>query len=158
MIIVSGLAEGIDTIAHVTAIQSGGRTIAVLGTPLDSVYPRKNANLQREIMSKQLAVSQFPEGYPITRQNFPLRNRTMALISDASVIVEAGETSGTLSQGWETLRLGKPLFIMNSVCINPRLTWPKKMIQYGAIPLVEPDLLFAYLPPQNIARQRHVAF
>ena len=80
----SGLAEGIDTAAHTAAINRGGRTIAVLGTPLDQVFPRQNAALQDQIMRDHLAVSQFPAGNPIQRKNFPLRNRTMALISDAT--------------------------------------------------------------------------
>jgi hypothetical protein len=84
IVIVSGLAEGIDTAAHTAAIHRGGRTIAVLGTPLDQVFPRQNAALQDQIMRDHLAVSQFPAGNPIQRKNFPLRNRTMALISDAT--------------------------------------------------------------------------
>ena len=61
-----------------------------------------------------------------------LRNKTMALISDVTIIVEAGESSGALHQGWETLRIGRPLFICSSVFENDRLNWPAKMLQYGA--------------------------
>lgn len=132
IVVVSGLAEGIDTAAHTSAIKHRGRTIAVLGTPLDQVYPRQNAALQEEIMRDHLAVSQYPVGSPIQRKNFPLRNRTMALISDATVIIEAGETSGSLSQGWEALRLGRPLFLAKSVTEDPSLKWPAEMIYYGA--------------------------
>jgi len=110
--VVSGLALGIDTIAHRTAIAAGGRTIAVLGTPLDQYQPRQNAALQNEIGRDHLLVSQFPSGHRVLRSNFPRRNRTMALLCHASVIVEAGESSGTLSQGWEALRLGRPLFLL----------------------------------------------
>jgi DNA processing protein len=132
VVVVSGLAEGIDTAAHTAAITHGGRTIAVLGTPLDQVYPRQNAALQEEIMRDHLAVSQYPVGSPVQRKNFPLRNRTMALISDATVIIEAGNTSGSLSQGWEALRLGRPLFLAKSVTEDPSLNWPEEMLQYGA--------------------------
>jgi len=156
-IVVSGLAEGIDTIAHRTAIEKGGRTIAVLGTPLDKVYPKKNYDLQQEIMQKHLAISQFPAGYLIQPKNFPMRNRTMALISHASVIIEAGEGSGTHSQGWETLRLGKPLFILHSVVNNKFLKWPQKMIEYGAIPLSDSDILLENLPISDNSDDRHVA-
>lgn len=131
-VIVSGLAEGIDTAAHRAAINAGGRTIAVIGTPLDRVYPRSNAGLQHEIMENHAVLSQFPSGYPTRPQNFPMRNATMALIVSASVIVEAGNTSGALSQGWEALRLGRMLFIMQSVCENANLTWPAEMLRYGA--------------------------
>ena len=82
IIVVSGLAEGIDTVAHQTTISEKGKTIAVLGTPLNQVYPAKNKNLLEEIKKNHLAISQFPENYPVQKQNFPIRNRTMALISD----------------------------------------------------------------------------
>ena len=133
IVIVSGLAEGIDTAAHTAAINRGGRTIVVLGTPLDQVFPRQNAALQDQIMREHLAVSQFPAGHPVQRKNFPLRNRTMALIPDATVIIEAGNTSGSLSQGWEALRLGRPLFLAKSVTEDPSLTWPAEMLHYGAV-------------------------
>jgi DNA processing protein len=131
-VVVSGLAEGIDTVAHETAIELGGKTAAVLGTPLDEVFPAKNRKLQEQIMADYLAVSQFASGYPTEKGNFPMRNRTMALLSDATVIVEAGEKSGTLHQGWEALRLGRLLFLMESVATNPALTWPAEMIRFGA--------------------------
>ena len=132
MIVVSGLAAGIDTAAHTAAIEAGGRTIAVLGTPLDTAYPRENAELQSLIMAQHLAVSQFAAGAATTPKSFPQRNKTMALLTDATVIVEAGEKSGTLHQGWEALRLGRLLFLMESVARDPTLTWPAEMIHYGA--------------------------
>jgi DNA processing protein len=132
LVVVSGLAKGIDAAAHLGAIEAGGRTIAVIGTPLDKCYPKENADLQARIMREHLCVSQFPIGYPIQPKNFPIRNRTMALISDATVIIEAGESSGSLSQGWEALRLGRGLFIMKSVAENSALKWPKEMLSYGA--------------------------
>jgi DNA processing protein len=145
-VIVSGLAEGIDTVAHETAINMKGRTIAVIGTPLNKVYPRKNFELQQEIMNNHLVISQFPIGHPTTPKDFVLRNRTMALISDATIIVEAGDTSGSLHQGWETLRLGRPLFICESVVNDTQLSWPKKMIEYGAMKLDEPTDILENLP------------
>ena len=138
--VVSGLAEGIDTVAHETAIKAGGKTIAVLGTPLSKAYPAKNRKLLDVIKRDHLAISQFPEGYPQRRENFPRRNRTMALISDATVIVEAGEKSGTRHQGWEALRLGRVVFIMSNVANNPELSWPMEMIGYGAQVLSREDL------------------
>jgi DNA processing protein len=132
IVVVSGLAAGIDRAAHISAIESGGSTIAVLGTPLDRSYPRENEELQALIIDKHLAVSQFPSGTPTQPKNFPLRNRTMALLTDATVIVEAGEKSGTLHQGWEALRLGRALFLMDSVARNESLSWPREMIHYGA--------------------------
>ena len=132
IVVVSGLAAGIDAVAHDTALAHGGRTIAVLGTPLDQFYPKQNRALQERLMREQLVVSQFAPGTPIGRKNFPMRNRTMALLTDATVIVEAGEKSGTLHQGWEAIRLGRLLFLMERVTKNKALAWPDQMIRYGA--------------------------
>ena len=132
IVVVSGLAEGVDTAAHETALAEGGHTVAVIGTPLEKSYPAKNRALQERLMREQLVISQFPSGYPSQPKNFPIRNRTMALITDATVIVEAGEKSGTLHQGWEALRLGRLLFLMESVASDRSLSWPKEMIRYGA--------------------------
>ncbi len=147
--VVSGLAEGIDTSAHLAAIEEGGHTIAVLGTPLDRVYPQSNLQLQKTIMHHHLVVSQFPFGYPIQPKNFVLRNRTMALISDASIIVEAGDVSGSLHQGWEALRLGRPLFIWSPIIHDSSLKWPEKMVLYGAIELTDPEEVLDVLPSRE---------
>lgn len=146
VVIVSGLAAGIDTAAHEETLQRGGRTIAVLGTPLDEAHPPSNAPLQRRLMERHLVVSQFAPGHPTLRSNFPRRNRTMALLCHASVIVEAGESSGTLSQGWEALRLNRPLFILKSVFDNAELTWPEEMCKYGAQVLEDTEQILQALP------------
>jgi len=146
VIVVSGLALGIDTVAHRTAIEHAGATIAVLATPLDQVTPREKAGLQDEIMRDHLALSQFPSDHPVQRSNFPRRNRTMALVSDATVIVEAGKSSGTRHQGYEALRLGRPLFILKSVFDQPDLEWPEEMVHYGARVLSQPEELLDAIP------------
>jgi DNA processing protein len=149
IIVVSGLARGIDTAAHTAAMESGGSTIAVLGTPLDKCNPPSNAKLQEKIGRDHLLVSQFAPTEPVMKHNFVLRNRTMALISNASVIVEAGEGSGSLSQGWEALRLGRPLFLLKSLIEDVALAWPKEMLNYGAMVLSSPEELLAELPPPS---------
>lgn len=146
VVIVSGLAAGIDTAAHEDTIRRGGRSIAVLGTPLDEVHPPSNARLQSELMERHLILTQFPPGHPTLRSNFPRRNRTMALLCHASVIVEAGDSSGTLSQGWEALRLNRPLFILKSVFKNENLTWPAEMRKYGAHVLEDVAQILEILP------------
>ncbi len=148
-VVVSGLAAGIDTAAHRAAIEAGGATVAVLGTPLDRVYPPQNVRLQQEIGSKHLLVSQFPPGTPASPKVFAQRNRTMALVSDSSVIVEAGESSGTRHQGWEALRLGRPLFLMKSLAETPGLSWVREMLRYGAEILSEPEEILDFLPPPS---------
>lgn len=130
--VVSGLADGVDAIAHATAIECGGKTIAVMGTPLDKIYPAKNKALFEKIAANHLAISQFPSGYPATPKNFPIRNRTMALITDATIIIEASEKSGTRHQGWEALRLGRQLFLLESIVTEANLSWANEMLNYGA--------------------------
>jgi DNA processing protein len=150
IVVVSGLAAGADTIAHQTAISARGRTIAVLGTPIQTCYPASNRELQRRIGREHLLLSQFAPGSAIQRGNFVIRNRLMALVADASIIVEAGDSSGTLSQGWEALRLGRQLFILDPVVKDPKLEWPAKMIEYGAVPLALDgfaEILEALPPP-----------
>ena len=143
--IVSGLAQGVDTIAHQTAIESGGRTIAVIGTPISEVYPKENAELQRRIASDFLLVSQVPilryksQGVNFNRFFFPERNKTMSALSEATIIVEAGETSGTLTQACAALDQGRKLFILESNFQNPAITWPAKFEQSGAIRVREID-------------------
>lgn len=144
--IVSGLARGVDTVVHSAAIESQGYTVAVLGTPLSRVNPPSNAELQRRIMLDHLAISQFDEHEPVFPANFVTRNRTMALIADASIIVESGDTGGSLSQGWETLRLGRPLFIHDKEFSKSNLTWPRKMARYGAIRFRTPSDILEFLP------------
>ncbi len=148
-IVVSGLAEGIDTAAHTTAIEEGGRTIAVLGTPLNRVYPRSNLELLEIIKCYHLAISEFPIGQITAPQHFVFRNRTMALISNATIIVEAKDDSGSLHQGWEALRLGRPLFIWKSILDDQSLRVPKQMLEYGAMKMDEPEQVLPFLPSKQ---------
>jgi len=137
--IVSGLAKGIDTIAHGTAIAHGGGTIAVIGTPLDHAYPKENAELQRQIAREHLLISQVPvllyarRSWQWNRLFFPERNVTMSALSHATVIVEAGDTSGTLIQARAALAQKRLLFILDSNFRNPKLKWPHKYEEKGAI-------------------------
>lgn len=143
--IVSGLAEGVDTIAHETAIATGGRTIAVIGTPISEVYPRNNASLQRRIADEFLVVSQVPilrymnQSFQWNRLFFPERNKTMSALTEATIIVEASETSGTLIQARAAINQKRKLFILESNFDNPAITWPAKYEKLGAIRVREFD-------------------
>ena len=137
-----GLALGVDTVAHQKTIEKGGNTIAVIGTSLNQYYPKENKLLQNKIATEHLLISQFPENYPTSLKNFPIRNRTMALISDATIIIEASEKSGTKHQGWEALRLGRSVFILENVIKNPNITWAKEMLKYGAEVLTRENVNF----------------
>jgi DNA processing protein len=126
IVVMSGLAEGIDEAAHVAAIDAGGSTVAVIGTPLDKAYPAKHGALQQAIYERHLLVSPFPAGTRTFPSHFPERNRVMARLSRATVIVEAGDTSGALHQAVECESVGRALFIAASVMNDPKLTWPKR--------------------------------
>jgi DNA processing protein len=152
--IVSGLASGIDTIAHETAIEEGGRTIAVIGTPLSHVYPKDNAELQRKIAREFLLISQVPvkryerQDYRRNRLFFPERNITMSALTEATIIVEAGETSGTLIQARAALNQGRKLFILDN-CFRKGLSWPRKFADKGAVRVVDYDDIRKNLSPKT---------
>lgn len=142
-LVVSGLAKGVDRAAHEAAIEAGGRTIAVIGTPIEKAYPAENGDLQERIYREHLLVSQFEPGKRVFPGNFPERNRLMAAIAHATVIVEASNTSGTLSQAAECQRLGHDLFIMKAIVDNPERTWPESFVRTGAIVLERPSELLS---------------
>jgi DNA processing protein len=151
--IVSGLAMGIDTQAHTTAIKEGGRTIAVIGTPLDTSYPKENMELQKQIAKEHLLVSQVPfyrykkQTFHGNRLFFPERNKTMSALTEATIIVEASDTSGTLIQAKAALDQGRKLFILESCFLNPKITWPQKYAEQGAIRVKEYEDIIKYLTP-----------
>jgi DNA processing protein len=135
--IVSGLARGVDHCAHTAAIDAGGRTVAVIGTPLNEVYPAENSALQEKIYKEHLLLSPFEPGNRVFKSNFPKRNRVMAAISDATVIIEASDTSGTLHQAAECQRLGRWLFILRSVVDNPAITWPSAFVGKSKVAVLD---------------------
>jgi DNA processing protein len=137
LVIVSGLAYGVDAVAHTAAIEQGGKTIAVIGTPLDRASPSENAHLQECIYRQHLLISQFRQGERTFRNSFPQRNRLMAVASDATVVMEASDTSGTLHQAAECTKLGRWLFIAKSVAEDPSLQWPKQFLKYDTTIVLE---------------------
>ncbi len=128
VVVTSGLAEGIDQAAHRAAIEAKGRTVAVIGTPLEKAYPAAHGALQQEIYEHHLLVSPFIPGERTYPSSFPLRNRVMARLSRATVIVEAGDTSGSLHQATECLKIGRTLWIAKSVIETKSLTWPARFV------------------------------
>jgi DNA processing protein len=152
--IVSGLATGIDTAAHTAAIEHGGRTIAVLGTPLSKAYPAANRKLQAEIATNHLLISQVPVKRYLNQKNpvannffFPERNITMSALTQATIIVEAGETSGTLIQARHALKQGRKVFILDSNFRKPDLKWPHTFEERGAIRVTDYDDIRRHLVP-----------
>ncbi len=149
--IISGLAEGIDTAALSSAMDAGGPVVAVIGTPIDGTYPKENAALQESIARKHLLISQVPfyrykvEAFKMKRLYFPMRNETMSALSEATVIVEAGETSGTLTQARACLKQGRKLLILDSCFRNDSITWPRRFLEKGAIRVANLEDILAAL-------------
>lgn len=126
VVIVSGLAKGIDTAAQTSTLESGGQTVAVIGTPLSKATPVENGPLQEAVWRDHLLISPFPEGSEVRPSNFPKRNKVMAALSDATVIVEAEDNSGTLHQAVACQKLGRWLFILRSVVDTKK--WPQRFL------------------------------
>ncbi|MEO0551274.1 MAG: DNA-processing protein DprA [Pseudomonadota bacterium] len=157
--IVSGLAKGIDTAAHTACIEAGGQTIGVLGTPITKAYPKQNLDLQQELAANHLLVSQVPinrydmQVNPVhNRHFFPERNVMMSALTRATVIVEAGETSGTLVQAKAAIEQGRMLFILDNCFRNDKLSWPKKFEEMGAIRVKDYDDIRYKLFPKKIVK------
>lgn len=154
--VVSGLAAGIDTVAHTTAIELGGKTIGVIGTPISEVYPKQNARLQEQIANEYLLISQIPvwrysqQGPRGNRLFFPQRNMTMSALTEATIIVEAGERSGTLIQADAALKQGRRLFILDNCFRNTNLTWPEEFVKKGAVRVSEYEDMKRYLDYSKI--------
>lgn len=115
MTVVSGLARGIDTTAHRSALDAAGRTVAVIGTGIEKAYPAENAELQREIERTGLVLSQFWPAAPPSKHSFPLRNAVMSAYGRATVVVEAGEHSGARIQAKMAVEHGRPVILTENV-------------------------------------------
>ena len=117
--VVSGLAAGIDTAAHAAALSHGGRTVAVIGTGLNRAYPPQNASLQTRIAAEGAVISQFWPDAPPSRASFPKRNALMSGTALATVVIEAGQTSGARTQARLALAHGRPVLLMQSLLQQP---------------------------------------
>lgn len=113
--VISGLAAGVDTIAHTATLDAGGRTVAVLGTGINRTYPAANRDLQNRIERERLVLSQFWPDDPPTKETFPLRNATMSGCGRATIVVEAGETSGARIQARMGVEHGRPVILTDAV-------------------------------------------
>ncbi len=132
--VISGLAAGIDSAAHRTALASGGRTVAIIGTGIDRVYPAEHADLQREIAAKGLVISQFLPGSPPTRQSFPMRNAVMSGYALATVVVEAAARSGARMQARLALQHGRHVFLIRSLLEHD---WARDYAQRPGVTVVD---------------------
>lgn len=142
--IVSGLARGVDALAHQHALQAGGRTIAVLGSGVDVIYPPEHRILAEEIIENGALVSDYPLGTKPEGSNFPPRNRIISGLSLATVVIEAGERSGALITSEFALEQGRDVFAVPGNVFSPASRGPNRLIQNGAFAMVSPhDILNA---------------
>jgi DNA processing protein len=132
--IASGLARGIDTIAHETCLERGGRTIAVLGCGIDIIYPSDNTVLSQKICNTGVLISEFPMGTRPEAYNFPRRNRIISGLSAGVLVVEGGEKSGGLITASYALQQGRDVFAVPGPITSPQSVGTFNLIREGAIP------------------------
>ncbi len=132
--IISGLAKGIDTLAHQTALKTRNRTIAVLGAGVDknSIYPRANKYLAEEITQNGALISEYPIGTQPSRQSFPQRNRIISGLSLGVLVIEAPERSGALITAHNALEQNREVFAIPGQVFSPNSAGPNKLIKMGA--------------------------
>lgn len=130
--IASGLARGIDTVAHRSTLEAGGRTLAVFACGLDTVYPAENSEMSRRIPSQGALISEYPLGTKPRPENFPRRNRILSGLSLGVLVVEAGETSGAIITAHLALEQNRDVFAIPGSILSPASIGTNKLIQAGA--------------------------
>jgi len=143
--VISGLARGIDSIAHRAALDAGGRTIAVLGSGVDQIYPAENRGLASEMTAAGAIISDYALGTPPEAGNFPPRNRIIAGLSIAVVVVEAGERSGARITANFAVEQGREVFAVPGSIYSPQSKGTNRLIRDGAHPLLAPEDLLEVL-------------
>jgi DNA processing protein len=152
--VVSGLALGVDTVAHNSAVASKGRTIAVLGSSVDHIYPPENRGLAHAIIENGALISEYPLSTRPDANNFPPRNRIISGLSRGVVIVEAGERSGALITARFAAEQGRDVFAVPGSILHPGSAGCNSLIQQGAIPLLSVNDIFNHLNLEQIHSQQ----
>lgn len=157
--IVSGMAIGIDTIAHKSAVDAGGKTWAILGSSIERIYPQSNVKLGKEIIEKGGAIiSEFPPGVSPAPENFPRRNRIIAGISKAVLITEAPEKSGALITAYLALEYGRDVFAVPGNISSEKSKGTNKLIKEGAHLADSPDDIMSEIIPSLSSHQKKSDF
>lgn len=152
--VVSGLARGVDAIAHQAALKAGGRTLAVLGSGVDKIYPPEHRSLAEKIVAQGAILSDYPPGTPPESANFPPRNRIISGLSLAIVVVEAGDTSGALITAEFAAEQGREVFAVPGSIFAPQSRGPNHLIANGATPLLSAHSVLETLDlTRNIERR-----
>ena len=154
--IISGLARGIDGIAHKAALAAGGRTIAVLGSGLDKLYPPEHRDLANLISKQGALISDYPLGTPPDGSNFPPRNRIISGLSKCIIVIEAGEKSGALITATYAAEQGKEVFSVPGKITSPMSKGANLLIKQGAHPLLDPQDVLDMLNMTLVVEQRVV--
>ncbi len=152
--VVSGLARGVDAIAHQTSLQAGGRTIAVLGSGVDKIYPPEHRALAEQMLARGALISDYAPGTPPDASNFPPRNRIISGLSLAVVVVEAGETSGALITAEFAAEQGREIFAVPGSILAPQSKGTNKLIQNGALPLLSVNDLMQALDLTRVGEHK----
>ena len=152
--VISGLARGVDAVAHSAAIKAGGRTMAVLGSGVDRIYPPENRALAEQMMTRGALISDYPIGTAPDASNFPPRNRIISGLSLAVVVVEAGETSGALITAEFAAEQGREIFAVPGSILWPQSKGTNKLIQNGALPLLTSQDLMQALNLTRVGAQK----
>ena len=146
--VISGMAAGVDTAAHEAALAAGGRTVAVMGTGIDKVYPAANRDLAARIAKRGALLSQFWPGSPPRQQNFPIRNVVTSGVAVGTVVIEANSTSGAKMQARLALEHGKRLFLIRSLVLHEE--WARRYVeQRGATVIDSVDDVLAVLDAEQ---------
>lgn len=135
--IVSGLAHGVDRVAHLAALESGGRTIGVLGNGIDNIYPMSNRSIYEEIPNNGCIISEFPLATQPLQFHFPMRNRIISGLSLAVIVIEAQEKSGSLITSSHAINQGKDVFALPGNINSLYSKGTNLLIRDGAIPLLD---------------------
>ena len=151
--VVSGLARGVDGLAHKAALDVGGRTIAVLGSGVDVIYPPEHRKLAEEIRQNGAIVSDYPPGTKPDGINFPPRNRIISGLSRATVVIEAGERSGALITAKFALDQGREIFAVPGSVLSQMSKGTNQLISEGATPMTNPAIITQMLNLTGIARK-----
>lgn len=149
--IISGLALGVDGLAHKAALDNSAKTIAVLGNGLDTVYPSRHKHMAEKIIASGGAIiSEYPSGTPALPHHFLQRNRIVSGLADAVLITEAAARSGTLNTAAHALDQGKDVFVIPGNITSPLSAGCNHLISQGAIPALTPEDIINHLKPKAI--------
>ena len=159
LVIVSGLCYGVDEIAHRKTLEVGGKTIAIVGSGFNNIYPSTNTPLSKEIEEKGLLLSEYPPSFKARRYTFPKRNRIIVGISDGVLITEAGFKSGTIHTKEYAIEFGRDIFAVPGNINNSKSDLPNHIIKTGQAQCVtEPDdIIEAYGLEKKLAEKKVVS-